>query len=74
DKAREALCAVPHRGGISALGVGDGGGVSMDLSLRFFRKVTGRPDLRLGRFCVGNFFLPTDEDAAARAGRLIERT
>ncbi|ROZ88911.1 glutamate synthase-related protein [Gordonia sp. OPL2] len=74
SKAREALCSVPHRGGMSALGVGDGGGVSMDLSLRFFRKITGRPDLRLGRFCVGNFFLPTGPDAAARAARLIERT
>ncbi|MFW0797443.1 glutamate synthase-related protein [Gordonia sp. CPCC 205515] len=74
EKAREALCSVPHRGGISSLGVGDGGGVSMDLSVRFFRKVTGRTDLRLGRFCVGNFFLPTDEHDADRAGRLIERT
>ncbi|MDL9946044.1 glutamate synthase-related protein [Gordonia sp. ABSL11-1] len=74
SKAREALCSVPHRGGMSALGVGDGGGVSMDLSLRFFRKITGRPDLRLGRFCVGNFFLPTEPEAAAHAARLIERT
>ncbi|MEE3848719.1 glutamate synthase-related protein [Gordonia sp. LSe1-13] len=73
-KAREALCSVPHRGGMSALGVGDGGGVSMDLSLRFFRKVTGRADLALGRFCVGNFFLPTDAGGADRAARLIERT
>ena len=37
-------------------GVGDGGGVYIDLSAAFFRKVTGLPDLRLGRFCVGNFF------------------
>ena len=74
ERAREALCSVPHRGGISALGVGDGGGVSIDLSLRFFRKVTGRRDLRLGRFCVGNFFLPTDADAAQRATALIEAT
>ncbi|AZG44760.1 glutamate synthase-related protein [Gordonia insulae] len=74
EKAREALCSVPHRGGRSALGVGDGGGVSMDLSLRFFRKITGRPELRLGRFCVGNFFLPDEPAAAERACRLIERT
>ncbi|WP_431818690.1 glutamate synthase-related protein [Gordonia jacobaea] len=74
DMAREALCSVPHRGGISALGIGDGGGVSMDLSRRFFRSVTGRPDLELGRFCVGNFFLPESPAAAARATRLIERT
>jgi glutamate synthase (NADPH/NADH) large chain len=73
EKARDALCSVPHRGGMSALGVGDGGGVSIDLSQRFFRKVTGRPTLRLGQFCVGNFFLPVGA-AAAKAARLIERT
>ena len=32
DKARAALCSVPHRGGMSALGVGDGGGICIDLS------------------------------------------
>lgn len=74
DKARAALCSVPHRGGMSALGVGDGGGICIDLSQRFFRKLTGHPDLRLGQFCVGNFFLPTTEEAAAKATRLIERT
>ncbi|WP_448223158.1 glutamate synthase-related protein [Gordonia iterans] len=72
--AAEALCSVPHRGGINAEGVGDGGGVSMDLSQAFFRTVTGRADLRLGRFCVGNFFLPNDDDGAARAARLITST
>lgn len=44
-KASEALCSVPHRGGMSAEGVGDGGGVSMDLSQAFFRKITGVEDL-----------------------------
>ena len=69
-----ALCAIPHRGGMSSEDVGDGGGVSMDLSLAFFRKVTGRSDLQLGRFCVGNFFLPQTPKAAAHAARLIEST
>ncbi|HNP57461.1 MAG TPA: glutamate synthase-related protein [Gordonia sp. (in: high G+C Gram-positive bacteria)] len=72
--AAQALCSVPHRGGISAEGVGDGGGVCIDLSAAFFRKVTGLPDLRLGRFCVGNFFLPSDPAGASRAARLIEST
>lgn len=72
--AAQALCSVPHRGGISAEGVGDGGGVCLDLSAAFFRKVTGLSDLRLGRFCVGNFFLPADPAGAARATRLIEST
>ena len=30
--ANEALCAVPHRGGMSSEGVGDGAGISIDLS------------------------------------------
>ncbi|MCH5644350.1 glutamate synthase-related protein [Gordonia sp. ABSL49_1] len=74
EKAAEALCSVPHRGGMSSEGVGDGGGVSMDLSLRFFRKVTGRRKLALGQFCVGNFFLPDTAAGATKATALIERT
>ncbi len=38
-----ALCAIPHRGGMSSEGVGDGAGVSIDLSVRFFSELTGRP-------------------------------
>ncbi|MGC0366258.1 glutamate synthase (NADPH/NADH) large chain [Rhodococcus sp. 27YEA15] len=72
-KGREALCSVPHRGGMSSEGVGDGGGISVDLSLRFFRKVTGRPDLRAGRFGVGNFFLPDDTSQHEYAVALVER-
>lgn len=37
-RGHEALCAVPHRGGMSAEGVGDGAGVSLDLSLSFLRR------------------------------------
>ena len=71
-KAHEALCAVPHRGGMSAEGVGDGAGVSVDLSLNFFRGLTGRADLTPGRFGVGNVFLPRDPAEHERAGRIIE--
>lgn len=71
-KLHEALCAVPHRGGMSSEGVGDGAGVNLDLSLRFFAEVTGRADLELGQFGVGNFFLPTDPDFHAEAESVIE--
>ncbi|MGV3549353.1 glutamate synthase-related protein [Rhizobium sp.] len=71
-RGHEALCAVPHRGGMSAEGTGDGAGVSVDLSLSFFRKLTGRADLEPGRFGVGNFFLPADTSQHERAVRLIE--
>lgn len=71
-KGHEALCAVPHRGGMSSLGVGDGAGISVDLSEKFFRKITGIADLSLGNFGVGNFFLPDNRAEHARAEQLIE--
>lgn len=61
-KSHEALCTIPHRGGMSAEGIGDGAGVNIDLSLKFFRKMTGRADLQLGQFGVANFFFPEDHD------------
>lgn len=68
-----ALCAVPHRGGMSAEGVGDGAGVSVDLSLRYFRKLTGADSLEAGRFGVGNFFLPDDIGQHRRAESAVEQ-
>lgn len=43
---------------MSSEGVGDGAGVSIDLSVEFFRALTGLP-LEARRFGVGNFFFPT---------------
>ncbi|MEM1162533.1 MAG: glutamate synthase-related protein, partial [Pseudomonadota bacterium] len=71
-KSHEALCAVPHRGGMSSEGVGDGAGISVDLSLRFFEKVSGQK-LQPGGFGVGNFFLPADPSQHDVAIALIER-
>lgn len=71
--AHGALCTVPHRGGMSAEGVGDGAGVNVDLSLHFFRKITGQA-LEAGRFGVGNFFVPKDARLRANAERLVEET
>lgn len=70
-KAHEALCAVPHRGGMSAEGTGDGAGICIDLSLGFFRKTTGQAGLAAGEFGVGNFFLPEDAAMHVAAGELI---
>lgn len=69
----EALCAVPHRGGMSSEGVGDGAGVNMDLSLRFFSELTGDPGLEPGKFGVGNFFLPNDPAFYPEAEAVIEQ-
>ncbi len=74
QKSHEALCTIPHRGGMNAEGIGDGAGVNIDLSLKFFRKVTEQQDLELGRFGVANFFFPEDHshfDSAAR--ELVEK-
>ncbi|UIX30238.1 glutamate synthase-related protein [Streptomyces sp. GQFP] len=59
-KGDEALRAIPHRGGASAEGVGDGAGVSVDLSAEFFGAITGET-LRAGHFGVANCFVPTDQ-------------
>ena len=55
-KGNEALCVVPHRGGMSSEGVGDGAGVNIDLSEKFFSKITGKT-LKRGDFGVANFFV-----------------
>ena len=73
-KSHEALCTIPHRGGMSAEGIGDGAGVNIDLSLKFFRKITRINDLELGQFGVANFFFPEDHDHFdSAANELIER-
>ncbi|NLE82116.1 MAG: glutamate synthase large subunit, partial [Rhodococcus sp.] len=71
--AHRALCEVPHRGGMSAEGVGDGAGVSIDLSPDYFRTLTGNADLQTGEFGVGNFFLPNDPSFHAEAEAVIEK-
>jgi glutamate synthase (NADPH/NADH) large chain len=69
-RGHRALCAIPHRGGMSAEGVGDGAGVNIDLSAEFFSAVTGQ-DLTARHFGVGNFFLPAEPSRAAAAAELI---
>ena len=59
EMGHEALCSVPHRGGMSSEGVGDGAGLRIDLSVPFFSKLTGQ-ELAEGGFGVGNFFMPED--------------
>ncbi|MFD4367744.1 glutamate synthase-related protein [Rhodococcus sp. NPDC058521] len=72
--AHRALCEVPHRGGMSAEGVGDGAGVSIDLSVDYFRSLTGDSTLTAGGFGVGNFFLPDDAAFHTEAQSVIEKS
>ncbi len=69
-KGDEALCAIPHRGGSSAEGVGDGAGVSIDLSAEFFSALTGET-LRPGHFGVANCFVPVEPERLAAAQRTV---
>ena len=69
--AHQALCMIPHRGGMSAEGIGDGAGVNIDLSLNFFRKITHNSELKLGEFGVANFFLPIDKNQHQVAEQII---
>ncbi len=70
-KTHEGLCTIPHRGGMSAEGVGDGAGVNIDLSLKFFRKITQNNALELGQFGVANFFFPEDHEHHDSDARLL---
>lgn len=69
-KGDEALCSIPHRGGKSAEGVGDGAGVSIDLSVEFFSAITGE-ELVAGHFGVANCFVPTDPADRAAAVQTV---
>ncbi|MDD7986288.1 glutamate synthase-related protein [Lentisphaera marina] len=73
-KGHEALCVIPHRGGMSAEGIGDGAGVNIDLSLKFFQKVLENDSVELGEFAVGNFFFPEDSTQDNVAREIIEST
>ncbi|MEM7468157.1 MAG: glutamate synthase central domain-containing protein, partial [Pseudomonadota bacterium] len=72
-KAHEALCAVPHRGGMSSTGVGDGAGIAIDLSANFFSGLVDKP-LVSGGFGVGNFFMPSEENQQDNARQLIDES
>ena len=71
--SHQALCKIPHRGGMSAEGIGDGAGINIDLSLNFFRKITGDSTLQTGHFGVANFFFPLVE-RARNSEKLIRDT
>ena len=72
-KGHEALCVIPHRGGMSSEGVGDGAGVNMDISVKFFSKILGRDNLKKGEFGIANFFFPLDCSQKNRIRSIIEK-
>ena len=73
EKVHEALCSVPHRGGMGADGTGDGAGICVDLSPKFFSKISGEEGLEFGKFAVGNFFLPVQTEMHGKAISIINK-
>ena len=69
--AQQALCKIPHRGGMSSDGVGDGAGVNVDISVNFYRYLTGDQSLEKGTFGVANFFYPKDKARHSAAEKII---
>ncbi|WP_217495089.1 glutamate synthase central domain-containing protein [Vibrio sonorensis] len=72
--AHQALCTIPHRGGMNAEGIGDGAGVNIDLSVNFYRYLLKDSSLEKGNFGVANFFFPFDTTQFDRTKQLIEDT
>ncbi|QFT08814.1 glutamate synthase-related protein [Vibrio sp. THAF190c] len=70
--AHQALCTIPHRGGMNAEGIGDGAGVNIDLSINFYRHLLKSSNLESGDFGVANFFFPFNREHHAQAKQLIE--
>ncbi|MBG09557.1 MAG: glutamate synthase large subunit [Gammaproteobacteria bacterium] len=71
-RGHEALCAVPHRGGMSSSGIGDGAGIFVDLSHEFFSQLVGLT-LMPGQYGVGNFFLPKSDGLRADSEDIIHQ-
>ena len=65
--AHQALCTIPHRGGMNAEGIGDGAGVNIDLSINFYRHLLKSSNLESGNFGVANFFFPFNREHHAQA-------
>ena len=71
--SHRALCEIPHRGGMSSEGIGDGAGINFDLSVNFYRYLTGLKDLQAGDFGVANFFFPKSKESEKECKNLIDK-
>ncbi|WP_036535854.1 glutamate synthase-related protein [Oceanobacter kriegii] len=73
ELAHQALCKIPHRGGMSSEGIGDGAGVNVDISVNFYRYLTGNDALEYGDFGVANFFYPRNPLLHDEAEQIINK-
>ncbi|MGN9907138.1 glutamate synthase large subunit [Phytohabitans sp. LJ34] len=73
-KGLSALCRLDHRGARGAEpNTGDGAGIMLQVPDEFFRAVVDFPLPPAGQYATGLVFLPHDEEAAARAIRVLEK-
>lgn len=72
ELSHQALCKIPHRGGMSSEGIGDGAGVNIDISVNFYRHLTQNAELEYGEFGVANFFYPRDKSQHGAAEAIIK--
>lgn len=76
DQALHIVENLEHRAGKDAEGkTGDGVGIMLQISHRFFKKVTSSLDIELGEereYGVGMFFFPQDELARNQAKKMLE--
>ena len=76
DQALHIVESLEHRAGKDAEGkTGDGVGIMLQISHRFFKKVTSSLGIELGEereYGVGMFFFPQDELARNQAKKMLE--
>ncbi|MDG6109763.1 glutamate synthase large subunit [Dactylosporangium aurantiacum] len=74
-KGLSALQRMDHRGARGAEpNTGDGAGIMIQIPDAFLREVSGVQDLpEAGSYATGLAFLPTDDEAAQRAMRVLEK-
>ncbi len=73
-KGLAALCRLDHRGARGAEpNTGDGAGIMMQVPDAFLRAVVDFPLPPAGEYATGLVFLPDDDEAEARARRVVEK-
>lgn len=77
DMGLEVLNKIEHRGAVGADPLtGDGAGILIQIPDAFFRRVMGEQGLELpepGRYAIGMFYLPHDEDVRHALENLVEK-
>jgi glutamate synthase domain-containing protein 2/glutamate synthase domain-containing protein 1/glutamate synthase domain-containing protein 3 len=72
DEGIRILCNLEHRGAVGGdLKTGDGAGMLLQVPDQFFRKILDFDLPKLGKYGIGVFFLPQEDDLYGRAKSMI---